>query len=675
MISGIKTVFIIIILSSAFLSCSSCSSGGSGDHSKPTVPPLLFGANYDWNYLAYYSVENGDLLRDRSFRSRADIVNKIQVWGTLEENGGLVTFNTTDPGDTNPAGNKSYTGYVELTWGSAGYTGILQQAITGIKAGQSYTVFFSSYGVGSTATLDVYLYDPSYTSSLDSSLSIPVADSAWTQHEITLTPSADEDAPIVAIYLRSTGSVRIDEVRMTGPGSEPGVKASLKTSIRDLGITSLRWPGGTLADWFFWKDSIGTIISRGEFQAYNHYETPALGLHEFLDLCEELNIEPVVQVNVLDTPENAADLVEYILGSASTTQGAARGANGRTGPWDVQYFEMGNEPSAEYSGGSLPDAGTNYASLANDVISQMKAKAGSLGKTIFVGAINEPSFQQAEWLIPGDNGILDLIYNWNSQVFDTQTGVKNADFTNGHFYSSRYYNADEEINFHYAMTGGKLMNDTISTDIEAETSLPFWLTEYNIFIEDGGGPIVSYLKDFQSGLAVADILMYVISSRKIHGAHVYNLLHGGGFGILLDPDTGALRPAGVVFKLFSAIAGEELLTINIDDTSTHTITAGEGNVPSGFTYPLVTALATKNSATGKPRVMLLNRDYSNDITVNIDLENFVPGTAELQRYENADLSANNESSEDVSISIESITINSPFEVTIPALSLWRIDFE
>jgi alpha-L-arabinofuranosidase len=161
----------------------------------------------------------------------------------------------------------------------------------------------------------------------------------------------------------------------------------------------------------------------------------------------------------------------------------------------------------------------------------------------------------------------------------------------------------------------------------------------------------------------------------VYGAHVYNLLHGGGFGIVLDPDTGALRPAGIVFKLFSALAGEELLTINIDNTGTYTIAAGEGNVPSGFTYPLVTALASQNPVTGKPRVMLLNRDYSNDITVSIDLENFAPGTAELHRYENADLSANNESGEDVSVITENITITSPFEVTIPAHSLWRIDFE
>ncbi len=673
--SCIKKIFNFILLSGVFLSFSSCSSCGSEVHYIPIVPSLLFGANYDWNYRAYYTVENGDLLRDRSFRSRADPVNKIQVWATYSDTGGTVTFNTVDPGDTNPAGGKSYAGYVELSQGAAGYTGILQQAVAGIKAGQSYTVYFSSYGAGSAATVDVYLYDPGYNS-LASSTSIGVANGAWTRHNILLTPSADEDAPLLAIYLRSADTIRIDEVRLLSTGSEPEVNASVKTAIQDLGITGLRWPGGTLGDWFFWKDSTGPVISRGEFQAFNHYETPLLGLHEFLDLCEELKIVPVVQVNVLDTPESAADLVEYILGASSTVQGAARGANGRTDPWNVRSFEIGNEPVADYSGGSLPDTGANYALLANNIISSMKTKAGSLGKTIYLGAINEPCFQQADWLIPGDNGILDLIYNWNQQVFDGTSGVKNADFTQGHFYSSRYYNADEEINFRFAMSGGKLLSDTINTNIEAVTSLPFWLTEYHILIEDvSGNPITSYLGDFQSGLAIADILMYAVSSRKIGGAYIYNLLHGGGFGILFDPETGALRPAGIVFKSFSAMAGEELLTIETDNKSTHTITTGAGNVPSGFTYPLITALASKNSATGKPRVMLLNRDYSSDITVGIKLEGFTYGTAELHRYENGDLSANNEAAVNVSIVTENISVNSPFEVTVPAHSLWRIDFK
>lgn len=680
MIFRIKVILYLILIPGIFLSCSSGSSsnnttGSPSNNTTESVPSLLFGANYDWNYRAYYTVDNGDLLRDRSFRSRTDLVNKVQVWDTYSDTGGSITFNTTEPGDTNPAGGKSYKGYVELSQGLVGYTGILQQIMIGIKAGQSYEIDFSSYGDGSVANIDVYIYNAAFDTLLASSTSLQAANGAWTQHNVILTPSADEDTPALAIYLRSAGTIRIDEVRMLGSGLEPEVKTCLKTAIQNLGITSLRWPGGTLADWFLWKESVGPIISRGEFRAFNEYETPALGLHEFLNLCEEMNIEPIVQVNVLDTPANAADLVEYILGSSSTTQGAARSANGRENPWDVQYFEIGNEPTVDYSNGPLPSAGTNYALLANAVILAMKTKSGSLGKTIYTGAINEPSLQQSDWLVPGDNGILDLIYNWNSQVFDINTGVKNTDFTNGHFYSSRYYNADEEINFRFAMTGGKLLSNTINTNIESATSLPFWLTEYHIMIPDeDDNPRLSYLKDFQSGLAIADILMHTISSQKVSGAYIYNLLHGGGFGLLLDPETGTLRPAGIVFKLFSVMAGEELLNISIDDNSTYTIVTGAGNVPSGFTYPLFTALATKNSANGKPRVMLLNRDYSNDITINIDLEKFAAGTADLYRYENADLSANNESSGNVKIITDSLAITEPFQITIPAHSIWRIDF-
>lgn len=41
----------------------------------------LFGANLDWKDLAGNIMRYGDLIRDRSFRSKADTVNTVQVWG------------------------------------------------------------------------------------------------------------------------------------------------------------------------------------------------------------------------------------------------------------------------------------------------------------------------------------------------------------------------------------------------------------------------------------------------------------------------------------------------------------------------------------------------------------------------------------------------------------------
>ena len=69
----------------------------------------------------------------------------------------------------------------------------------------------------------------------------------------------------------------------------------------------------------------------------------------------------------------------------------------------------------------------------------MEAKAAFLKKTIRYSAISEPGFQLADWLVPGITDLLDMLYYWNSQVFDDLTGVNLADFTNAHFYSYRNF--------------------------------------------------------------------------------------------------------------------------------------------------------------------------------------------------------------------------------------------
>lgn len=663
-------VLVFFFTCSMFTSCFCDNSKGETDRDK--VSPLIFGANYDWIHLAAGTADYGDLIRDRSFRSRKDTVNKVQVWGTFTDTGGTVDFNTEDPGDTSPAGGKSYTGYAELSQGSAGFTGISQQLISGVSSGTGYKVTFSSYGAGSEGTIAVYLYNSTY--SVLAHAEVTAENGAWKSHTVTLNPSSGEERPVLSIYLTSAGSVRIDEVRMFRSGSSPVVSSALKALIRDLGVKSLRWPGGTLADWFYWKDSIGTVISRGELRAYGYYETPALGLHEFLDLCEELDIEPLVQVNVLDSSINASDLVEYILGPSTSVQGGIRAANGRSAPWSVTYFEIGNEPSENYTGSSVSSTGSRYASLADAVISAMKIKAASLKRTISAGAISEPCFQLADWMVPGSSDILDMLYYWNSQVFSPSTGVKDADFTNGHFYSSRYYSSDPEMLFRMAMSGGALLAKTVDTKISAETALPLWLTEYHLVVEDSGIVQPDYLKDFQSGLAIADIMMSIIS-LDLDAACIYNLIDTNGFGIIIDPVTGALRPGGLVFRMFSVMAGEKILNVSTGNTDTYTVKNGNGNVPSGFTYPVISAIATENRETGKQRVMLINRAYSSDIKVRIELEGFTPGKADTYLYSNSSLAANNENDDNVTVTQGQLTVDESFDITIPAHSLMRIDFK
>ncbi|MDH3325518.1 MAG: hypothetical protein OEM38_02230 [Gammaproteobacteria bacterium] len=646
------------------------------DVKGPLVSAGVFGANYGWENLAGFTIENGDLLRDRSFRSKADLDNFNNVWGEINSPtlSGSIIWNTVDDGDINPSGGNPYAGYVELHRTDAGNTCIIQQTISGLLASKSYIVNFSSFGIAADTAVDIYLYDLSYN--IKATSNVAISNNSWTQHNIPLTLSEDVDSAIVGICLSQNSQIKIDEVRLSAVG-EPAVIESLKLNVADIKVKSLRWPGGTLGDWFFWKKSIGNNIDRGELQAYSRYETPALGLHEFLNFCEEYNVTALVQINALDSVVSAQDIVEYIFGSDTSTQGAIRSLNGRAMPWSNVDFEIGNEPSVHYTTTNTVDTALDYAALGNAITTAMKAKATDLDISIRLGAISEASFQLADWLSPtSSNDTVKMLALWNSQVFDDTNGISNVDFTHAHFYSSRYTGADEESTYWPMLSGGALLKRTIDETISPHTgALPIWVTEYRGIVDDSAGtPVVSYLKDYQSGLAVADIMFEMIIGKLDH-AYVYSLVDAEGFGMIQNPLTSELRPTAHVFKLLSVAGGEERIPISVDNTETYTFTTGVGNIPSGLIMSKISVFATRNLATNKPRVFLINRDYSNNIQVTLTTDETLTTSVTRHSYTNTGLSANNESGI-TNVNVVSLveTLSNPNSITVPAKSVIRLDY-
>jgi alpha-L-arabinofuranosidase len=617
------------------------------------------------------------------------------VFGTLKnplweeyENGGSVTFSTT--GGDSPAGEKSYDGYAIVSRSSAGYTGLSQRLIDKVKAGESFVFSFSSFGVGQAESVIIYLFDVSAPGTpISNVVTVSSGNGSWLRQNVVLSKIGMTDVQypglLIVIDSPDTSSriVHLDEMRLSKSGAAPAVKTSVKNALNDMGVKSVRWPGGTLVDFFDWKSSIGTTAQRGEIQGFADYQTPVFGLHEFLNLCEELNMEPVIQVNFLKGPAEVEDLVEYILGSDSTTWGALRKANGRTAPWNVLYFEIGNEPSKAYRGiYTEPDTAFGYSLLVKPVNEVVKNKAASLGKSIIISGIIEPSFQLADWLaavaaMPGAAyDPVRLIYNWNSQALGT-SGFGNADLIDGHFYGFREYDPamTQEDVLKIVMAGGATLEKTMIDKIRPLSALPLILTEYHLYPEhkDTKAPQINYLHDFQSGLGIADIIISLMEIDAV-GGHLYSFAHPY-FGAVQNTDSARLRPAGLALKMLSPFAGEEKIGVTCDGSETVTIPAGSGNIPSGLTYPVVSVMASRNSSTGKPRIVILNRSFNSAKTLTLTFSSQVVGSADIYTYSNNNIAAENETGVNVIITANSGSFNSPFTVTVPAHSLTRIDMK
>ncbi len=106
---------------------------------------------------------------------------------------------------------------------------------------------------------------------------------------------------------------------------------------RDIGLSVSRWPGGCAAHRFDWKKTVGSLAARNG---------QIFGLPEFLQNCGDIGAVPLITLaEYFGTAQDAADLIEYLNAAADGKRpwAAMRAADGHPAPWNVVWFEYGNE--------------------------------------------------------------------------------------------------------------------------------------------------------------------------------------------------------------------------------------------------------------------------------------------------------------------------------------------
>jgi alpha-N-arabinofuranosidase len=125
----------------------------------------------------------------------------------------------------------------------------------------------------------------------------------------------------------------------------------------------LRLPGGNYvegndyANRWDWPRTIGPMEERPTHMSpWGYRSTDGLGLLEYLEWCEDLNMEPVLAVFAAYTlngqsypaeygrfAQEAVDEIEYATGDVNTKWGAQRAKDGHPAPFPLHYVEVGNE--------------------------------------------------------------------------------------------------------------------------------------------------------------------------------------------------------------------------------------------------------------------------------------------------------------------------------------------
>ena len=108
-----------------------------------------------------------------------------------------------------------------------------------------------------------------------------------------------------------------------------GFDKSLVREVKAAGVTHLRYPGGTLSDFFDWRAAVGPD-RRPQPNPFDkgRAEYPDFGPDEFVALCKRLGISGTITVNAgTGTPEMAGEWAGYL----------------RRKGFRVAEFEVGNE--------------------------------------------------------------------------------------------------------------------------------------------------------------------------------------------------------------------------------------------------------------------------------------------------------------------------------------------
>ena len=139
---------------------------------------------------------------------------------------------------------------------------------------------------------------------------------------------------------------------------------SVIEKVRELAPTMVRF-GGCFASYYHWREAIGPFESRKPMVNYcwNGIYPNQVGTHEFADFCRRVNAEPLLVVNMesdgrmhwahpkngtdrFGTDKEAAEWVSY----CNDPNNAERIKNGSPEPYNVKYWQIGNETSYDTRG-------------------------------------------------------------------------------------------------------------------------------------------------------------------------------------------------------------------------------------------------------------------------------------------------------------------------------------
>ncbi len=219
------------------------------------------------------------------------------------------------------------------------------------------------------------------------------------QAHLTLDPSFTVGAVnrrLFGSFVEHLGRCVYDGIYEPGHATadENGFREDVLELVRELGVSTIRYPGGNFVSGFRWEDAVGPRAERPRRLdlAWHSTETNQVGLDEFSVWLEKAGSELMYAVNLgTRGVQDALDVLEYSNIPSGTKLSDARIANGRTEPYNVRMWCLGNEMDGPWQLGH--SSADQYGTLASQTAKAMRQVDPSL-ELVVCGSSNArmPSF-------------------------------------------------------------------------------------------------------------------------------------------------------------------------------------------------------------------------------------------------------------------------------------------
>lgn len=404
----------------------------------------------------------------------------------------------------------------------------------------------------------------------------------------------------------------------------------------EQGVSVMRYPGGTLSDFYDWHDGIGPVHKRPttKHPTDSGRSKHSFGSPEFFQFLKETNSQGLVTVNVgTGTPKLAADWVAY----ANQAEHSLRARDGFKSPIGIKLWEIGNEVYLPGNPGEkkITQTPEQYAQNYLDYSKAIKAVDPTV-KTIAIGVASSHIGPDTPYP------------NWTSVLLEKAGHAIDMIAVHNSYFPMLYHERQPHVKDVYPslMASPEAVDDSL-TKLEQLIKQHQPKRDIGIAITEWGGLFslpnvdnywVDHVKTMGTGVYVARMLQVMMSHPSVKLANYFKLTDRSFMGWINYK--GEPKVPFWVFALYANYHGDQRLQASINSPTYQTKSIGI--MKSEQQVPVVTVLASKRKKNGQVYVNLVNRSLTTAYPIKLSFRNgFLKSTAMLHQVQTRELTAHN----------------------------------